>query len=424
MTRSGSGLLELLGEHGVDEKGGRLYLAACRAGPVTASELARLSAVHRVEAYRIIKQLVADGLLEATSGRPQKFTALSPDQLLDRWIQRTSEKLKRLERDRPKLLADWESDRTEVADKDPRRFGVLDGQDAIRRFFQTRCGTAEREILLTAPANSLAAWMDGGFDRALKEAAARGVRVRLVTEVERANLAEAKHFAGFLELRHSPIPVYSRSMVLDGSGALVFVSGDAGTEGSSEGAVAVWSSAPAFVQLARQRHRHLWTSAQRIETRFVDVEDAPAATLPVVSGREGEPFQRLKDVAKLGMRASGVRAFQLDLPELIGSIARQLGREISAEIDGHTTEEVVSSLSRYYATHTMGRLSVVRNRPLTLRVSGCFACTPDSTEVGRELCPQILRAVLEARIGSRWGISKPDPTKHASRGCLFVATAG
>jgi len=142
----------------------------------------------------------------------------------------------------------------------------------------------------------------------------------------------------------------------------------------------------------------------------------------VVAGREAVPFQRLKEIARLGMRASGVRSFHLDLPDLIGTIARQLGREIADDIEGASPAEVTKNLAGYYATHTMGRLTVERERPLTVRVSGCFACMPDSPEIGREMCPQLLRAVLETRLGHHWVVSKPDPTKHAKRGCAFTAT--
>ena len=187
--------------------------------------------------------------------------------------------------------------------------------------------------------------------------------------------------------------------------------------------VALWSSAPAFVQLARDYHRRLWIPASRAEARFVELESPPTAVLSVVSGRESVPFQRLKEVAKLGMRASGVREFHLNLPELIDVIALQLGREIAKEIEGQTPPEVAASLARYYATHTMGQLRVVRERPLTVQVTGCFACTQDSPEIGRVLCPQLLRAVFESRLGERWEVSKPDPTKHATRGCQFTATA-
>jgi len=422
VSRSGSGLRDLLADHGVPERAARLYLQSCRAGPQTASELARLAAVNRVEAYRLIQSLVAEGLLSATGSRPRRFAALPPERLLDRWISNAAERLRGLEHDRSRILSEWEAGRTEVDDNDPRKFAVLDGREPIRRFLRKRIGSASREILVSATSPWLASMMDGGIDRALGDARQRGVRVQLVTEVLPANLAEAKHFASRVSLRHALVPVSNRAVVLDGSGAIVFVSGDDGLGRAPEEQVALWSNAGTFIALARDYHRRLWRTGETAESRFVDLEEPAAAALPVVSGREGLPFQRLREIAKLGMRASGVREFQLDLRELIQTIARQLGREIAESVEGGTPAEVAKSLARYYATHTMGRLSVERDRPLTLRVTGCFACTSDSPEIGRELCPQLLRSVLETRLGPRWVVTKPDPTKHARRGCIFTAS--
>jgi sugar-specific transcriptional regulator TrmB len=420
--RPGSDLLELLGQHGVPEKGARVYLAACRAGPQTASELARISAVSRVEAYRLIKQLAADGLLRATGGRPMRFAALPVDELLDRWIRRASDRVRRLEQDRNKILTDWEDARTEFDERDPRKFAVLEGRETIHRFLMKRLGTAERQVLLSASGVSLPRVIDAGTDRALREAQARGVKVRIITEVYPQNLVDAKHLAAFAELRHSSGPVMNRTVVIDRVGALAYVSGEDGFGRSGEEQVALWSSAPMFVQLACDYHRRLWVPGERAEARFVELENPSTAVLPVVQGKESVPFQRLKEIAKLGMRASGVREFHFELPELIETIARQLGREIAAEIEGDTPEKVSKSLSAYYETHTMGHLAVIRDRPLTLQVTGCFACTSDSPEIGRVLCPQLMRTVLETRLGQRWEVSKPDPTKHASRGCVFTAT--
>lgn len=424
MARPGSGLLELLAEHGVPEKGARVYLAACRAGPQTASELARLSAVNRVEGYRFIKQLTAEGLLKATNSRPQRFEATSPDALIDRWIRRASERLQQLEQDREKILSDWEKNRTAFDDGDPRKFAVLEGRETIRHFLLKRIGTAERQVLLTTTGVSLSALIDGGLGRALREAARRGVKVRVVTEVYPPNLVEAKLFSTFAELRHSNGPVTNRAVVFDRLGALVYVSGEDGLGATGEEQVALWSSAPMFVQLARDYHRRLWTPATRAEARLVELENPPSAVLPVVAGRESVSFQRLKEITKLGMRATGVRELHLNLPELIETIARQLGREIADELEGGTPLQLASELARYYETHTMGHLTTVKERPLTLKVTGCFACTSDSPEIGRVMCPQLLRTVLETRLGQHWEVSKPDPTKHASRGCVFVASAG
>lgn len=417
-----SGLLELLSEHGIPEKGARVYLAACRAGAVTASELARISAVNRVEAYRFIKQLTSEGLLRATGSRPQRFEALPPDDLVDRWIRRASDRLRRLEKDRDRVLAEWEEGRGEFDERDPRKFAVLEGKEAIRRFLLKRIGTAESQVLVSANGVALSRFVDLGLDRALREANRRGVKVRVVTEVQPQNLVEAKHFAGFSELRHSSNSVANRAVVFDHLGALVYVSGEDGLGRSGEEQVALWSSAPMFIRLARDYHRRLWAPASRAEARFVELENPPEAILPVVLGKEAVPFQRLKEIAKLGMRASGVRELHLHLPELIETIARQLGREIAGQIEGRTPEEVARALGQYYETHTMGHLATVRDRPLTLRVTGCFACTSDSPEIGRVMCPQLLRTILETRLGQRWEVSKPDPTKHASRGCVFTAT--
>jgi sugar-specific transcriptional regulator TrmB len=420
--RPGSELLELLAQHGVPEKGARVYLAACRSGPQTASELARLSAVSRVEAYRFIKQLAADGLLQATGGRPMLFAALPPDELLDRWIRKASDRVHRLQQDRVKILTDWEDARTEFDERDPRKFAVLEGRETIHRFLLKRLGTAEHQVLLCASGTSLQRVIDAGTDRALREAWARGVKVRIVTEVYSQNLVDAKHLSSFAELRHSAGPVTNRSVVIDRLGALVYVSSEEGFGRTGEEQVALWSSAPMFIQLARDYHRRLWTPGERADSRFVELENPSAAVLPVVQGKESVPFQRLKDIAQLGMRATGVKEFHFLLPELIETIARQLGREIADDVEGDTPEKIGRSLSEYYETHTMGHLAVVRERPLTLQVTGCFACTSDSPEIGRVMCPQLLRTVLETRLGQHWEVSKPDPTKHASRGCVFSAT--
>ncbi len=422
MGRPGSDLRDLLAQHGVPEKGARVYLAACRSGPQTASELARLAAVSRVEAYRLIKQLSTDGLLCATGGRPMRFAGLPPEELLDRWIRLASDHVRRLEQDRNKILTSWEDARTEFDERDPRKFAVLEGRETIHRFLLKRLGTAEHKVLLTASGGSLRRVIDAGTDRALRDAQARGVKVRIVTEVVLPNLVDAKHLAAFAELRHSAGPVMNRSVVIDRLGALVYVSGEEGFGRSGDEQVALWSSAAMFVQLARDYHQRLWAPAERAEARFVELENPSAAAIAVVQGKESEPFQRLKEIAKLGMRATGVREFRLEVPDLIETIARQLGRKIADEVEGTTPEAVGKSLSSYYETHTMGHLKVLKDRPLTLQVTGCFACTSDSPEIGRVMCPQLMRTVLETRLGQRWEVSKPDPTKHASRGCIFTAT--
>jgi sugar-specific transcriptional regulator TrmB len=422
MRRATGSLLELLLEHGVPERGARLYLAACRAGPQTASALARLAGLNRVEAYRFIRLLERDGLLQTTGRRPMRLAAVPPGELLEKYVRRAADRLERLEGDRRRLLNDLEEELAGPDPDDDQKFAVLEGRGRIQTFLKRRFGSAEKEILLSVSGFSLGWAIDGGVDRALKEASARGVRVRMVTEVTGATLADSKHFASFTDMRHASAPVTNRAIVVDRSGALVFVSGEEGLGPTGESQVALWSSAPDFIARTRQYHQRLWGRGAPATQRIVELDSPSPASLPVLQGHLAEPFQRLREITELGMRATGVRELRFDLPEMIETVARQLGSTIATRVEGGSAEQVARSLVEYYSTHALGQLEVTKEQPLTVRVTQCFACTPQSPEIGRVLCPRMIRGVLETRLGTGWEVSRPDPRRHATKGCLFTIT--
>jgi sugar-specific transcriptional regulator TrmB len=420
VSKATSTLLDLLVEHGIPERGARLYLAACRAGPQTASELARLASLNRVEAYRFLRQLQDAGMLRTTGQRPMRLVAVPPAELIDRWIRRAADHLHRLEGDKPRLLTDLQEDLLIPDPDDARRFQILESRPAIQTFLKRRLGTVRKEVSLTVSGFALASAIDGGVDRAIKEAVDRGVRVRMVTEITSANLRDAQHFASFVELRHAAAPVTNRAIVIDRAGLLVFVSGEEGLGPTGEAQVALWTTSSDLLGRARQYHQRVWSQAIGAARRFVELESPAAAFLPVVQGRLAEPFQRLREITELGMRATGVRELRFDLPELIETVAHQVGRTVAIRVDGATPAEVGASLGAYYESHALGKLEVVRERPVTLRVTGCFACMPQSPEIGQVLCPKMIKTVLETRLGSPWEVSRPDPRRHASKGCVFT----
>jgi len=420
MVRIAGTLGELLVEHGIPERGARLYLAACRGGPQTAAELARQSGLHRVEAYRFLRALEAEGLLRATGGRPARFVALPLDQLVDRWIRRTTDRLEKLRGDREKILADWKESLTAPEPGDLRKFAVLEGRSTIQRYLRRRLDAAEREVLISSSGFALGPAIEGGVDRSIREAQARGVKVRFVTEATAANLADVKHFAQFTDLRHAESPVTNRAIVIDRSGALVFVSGEEGLGTSGADQVALWTSAPSVLALAREYHQRLWSRGTPFTRRLAELESPSTATLAVVRGREEVSFQRLREITELGMRVTGLGTAEFDLPEMIRTIAGQLGRNVAASIEGTTPSAVAAGLAGYYDKHALGRLEVVHAEPLTLRVTQCFACTPQGPEIGRVMCPKLLQTVFERRLGVRLDVSAPDPRRHATKGCLFT----
>lgn len=424
MVQAARTLTEFLVEHRIPERGARIYLTACREGPLTAAELARRTSLHRVEAYRFIRDLEVRGLLRKSGSRPARFESLPLDQLIDQWIHRTSDRLDRLRTGRDGLIREWRELMVDVPEpEEGRKFSVLEGRSTIQRFLQRRIDGAKSEVILTVSGFALAPAIDGALDRALRAAAERGVKVRLVTEVSPANLVEARHFAGLVEVRHARTPVTSRAIQIDRTGALVFVSGEEGFGAGGEDQIALWSSTPSVLGLTRSFHRRVWSHSVPFAQRLVELERPSSdSALPVGHGQADATFLRLKEITELGMRATGLEQVQLDLPELIQTLALQVGREVSAHVTGQTPAEVARSLTDYYGTHAMGDLEVARERPLVLKVSGCYACTPQWPEIGRVLCPKVLQAVFENRLGAGCQVSEPDPRQHATKGCVFKVT--
>lgn len=423
MAGSGGRLFGMLVEHGIPERSARIYLAACRRPPQSAAELARASGTNRAEAYRFIRQLEISGLVRSTGHRPARFAALPPEALLERWVRAATERLHKLESDRDRTVSELEEGLMDISSPDPHQFTVIEGTEPIFRHLARRIGAARREIDWSIPGPLLSRAMDGAVVPALRAAAKRGVTVRVVTEVTLQNRGDAKSLSGFTELRHSDRPITNRCWSIDRREAVSYIAGPTGVGLDESEPVAVWSVATSFRRLTEAYLRRLWVRSVPFEQRIVGLEAPESTPLDLAPGNATEAFERLRDVASLGMRASGLEKLPLQFSDLIDALGAQIGLEISKGIEGETPVEIARSLVGHYREHAVGRLEITSSRPLALKVSGCFACTSaHSPEIGRRLCPAILKTVLETRSGSGFSVSRPDPSRHAQRGCRFTVT--
>ncbi len=419
MARSGAGLVRLLAERGVPERAARIYIAASREGPQTASELARMSGIHRVETYRHIQQLHEAGLLRPVGGRPKRFAALSAEELLERWIRTTSEDLRRLEAGREHIIREFQEQIATPEANDGRKFVVMEHRRALYSFLRKQIGLARKEILMSLSPSALARFVDGGIDRDLRTARQRGVKVRVITEINRGNLPDAKHFATFSEIRNTRTMPAARGVLFDKTGAVVYVAGDLRPGGDEDKLVTVWTTDEEFLNLVRVQFQALWNHCAPSEHRIVELEEHGAASLPVRLGREVESFNRLREITQLGMQVGGLRELPFDVPEFIDTVARQVGREIASELEGERPLEVARSLQEYYRAHGL-RFEILQPDPLLIRAEGCIACDGASPEVGRLLCPAILRTIFETLTGGQWEVARPQARKRSRQGHVFA----
>ena len=89
-------LEEVLRDQGLRERSARVYRVVREQGPLRASEVALRAGLHRVQAYRELYGLLAEGLV-GSAGKPARFSVVAPVRTLSRWRAASDEESRELE---------------------------------------------------------------------------------------------------------------------------------------------------------------------------------------------------------------------------------------------------------------------------------------------------------------------------------------
>ena len=266
---------------------------------------------------------------------------------------------------------------------------------------------------------ALASAIDGGVDRAIKEAVDRGVRVRMVTEITSANLRDAQHFASFVELLHAAAPVTNRAIVIDRAGLLVFVSGEEGLGPTGEAQVALWTTSSDLLGRARQYHQRVWSQAIGAARRFVELDprrrSSPSSRVASPSLSSASARSPSSGCGPRAFGSSGSTSPSSSRPWRIRS-----GGPWRSASTGAMPSEVGASLGAYYESHALGKLEVVRELAGHAPSHGLLRLHAPVARDRSGPRPKMIKTVLETRLGSPWEVSRPDPRRHASKGCVFT----
>jgi sugar-specific transcriptional regulator TrmB len=241
-------LKDLLVDQGLPDSSARVYVAAARAGPQSASELASGASIPRVEAYRCIRQLIDRGFMRQIKGRPAQFKALPIGALLDRYERTATERFSA-------LRANVREVRSEIRDHGFQyseveigpRLRLLSGKAAYEAV-QLRVAAARKVVVATVPEQSLPWLLRSPMMRAYGSARDHGATVYLLTHLTRVSAPHVKGFGSGIELRHMSTPLWSPASVVDREWASLLITEQDIARQSRESAVMIVSTARSFVR--------------------------------------------------------------------------------------------------------------------------------------------------------------------------------
>ena len=241
----------------------KVWTALLSRGVSTAGELSNISDVPRSRTYDILESLEKKGFILMKIGKPIKFVALKPEEVIERvkrnLVVSAQERSKRLEQLKgDEVLGELSSLFTngvkfiEPADLS----GSLRGRQNMYNHLDMMVRAAEESITLVTTADGLNRKLEAllpAFEKAKK----RGVTIRIAAPINESNVKVAKEFAKVAEVKDlGNSGISGRFAVIDSEQVIFMLLDDKTVHPNYD--VAVWISTEFFAKSLEQMFEMPW----------------------------------------------------------------------------------------------------------------------------------------------------------------------
>jgi sugar-specific transcriptional regulator TrmB len=248
----------------------KVWTALLSRGVSTAGELSNISDVPRSRTYDILESLEKKGFIVMKVGKPIKFVALKPEEVVERvkrnLVVEAQEKSKRLEQLKKEEVLDELNTlfTTGVKFVEPSDLsGSLRGRQNMYNHLDMMIRSAEKTVTLVTTADGLSRKLETlmpAFERAKK----RGVSIRIAAPINESNLSVAKDLAKVAEVRDTAgTGVQGRFTVVDSEELMFMLLDDKSVHPNYD--VAVWLSTEFFAKALEQMFELAWNDFKAVK---------------------------------------------------------------------------------------------------------------------------------------------------------------
>ncbi|MBS3091043.1 TrmB family transcriptional regulator [Candidatus Pacearchaeota archaeon] len=241
----------------------RVWTALLSRGVSTAGELSNISDVPRSRTYDILESLEKKGFIIMKIGKPIKFVALKPEEV----VERVKKNLVVLAQERSKRLDQLKGDdvltelntlfNTGVKYVEPSELsGSLRGRQNMYNHMDMMIRSAEEAVTIVTTAEGLNRKLEV-LAPALEKAKKRGVAVRIAAPINESNIKVAKELSRIAEIRDvSNSKLQGRFMVVDSEELMFMLLDDKTVHPNYD--VAVWLSTEYLAKALEQMFELSW----------------------------------------------------------------------------------------------------------------------------------------------------------------------
>lgn len=246
----------------------KVWTALLSRGTSTAGELSSISDVPRSRTYDILESLEKKGFIIMKLGKPIKFVALKPEEVIERvkkhLVITASEKSKRLER----LKGDEVLDELNSIFTDGIKYveptdlsGALKGRQNIYNHLDMLVREAEKTITIVTTADGLNRKLEVLMP-SLEKAKKRGVVIKIAAPITPENKKVAKDFSKVAEIRDVE-DLRARFMIIDSEQLMFMLLNDEEVHPTYD--IGVWINTEFFAQALEQLFDVAWKSFKQVK---------------------------------------------------------------------------------------------------------------------------------------------------------------
>lgn len=249
-----------------------VFVSLARAGAATAREVARATGVNRVQTYRALESLEGRALVEVTLDRPKRYAARAINEAFETIANEKRAELENLDGIRKSVLGVWPRPVRGGRESPSVRLQVIKGRAQIYQALRRFVGTAKREVLAFTTTKGIQRSYRAGVNDVLLDAMRRGVKPKLVADIDPSNATLMARVARYVSLRHADRQ-RGRFIIVDRESIFAFLVQDERTiRGEAE--TALWTNSPDFVRAHIEFFEQAWSSGTSAEDRLRGIRAA------------------------------------------------------------------------------------------------------------------------------------------------------
>ena len=239
----------------------KVWTALLSRGNSTAGELSNISDVPRSRTYDILESLEKKGFIVMKLGKPIKFVALKPEEVVERvkknLVKEAQEKTIRLDT----LKSDEVLDELNTLFTQGVKFvepsdlsGSMRGRQNIYNHMDMLIRDAEKTITIITTAEGLNRKLEALMP-SLEKCRKRGVKIRIAAPIDKNNLKVAKEFKKVAEVRNME-KIKARFLIIDSNQLMFMLLDDEKFHPNYD--IGVWINTEFFAQALEQLFELAW----------------------------------------------------------------------------------------------------------------------------------------------------------------------